>query len=114
MIGMPVANRVHPATEDDARLLRQHAAAARSRGWRATRSASCSRSVRDAALAAQANQDVPFQAIVEAVNPPRHPGRNPCSRCRSSGRTRRSRALDFRGLEVETVTVHPPAARRWI
>ena len=76
VVGTPVANRPHPATEEMLGFFVNTLPLCVSfeRGGSFT---DLLARVRDVALAAQSNQDVPFHEIVEAINPSRHPGRNP-------------------------------------
>ncbi len=57
--------------------------------------------VREATLAAYANQDLPFDAVVEAVRPDRHPGRNPLFQAMFSFHDSAAPALRLPGLETE-------------
>ena len=110
VVGTPVANRVHPLTEDMLGFFVNTLPLCvgvdedgRFRDLLAR--------VRDVALAAQSNQDVPFQAIVEAVNPPRIPGRNPLFQVSFVWQNTPQPRLELPGLDVQPVIVHPGGAK---
>ncbi|SFM71927.1 amino acid adenylation domain-containing protein [Pseudonocardia ammonioxydans] len=65
--------------------------------------------VRDADLAAFAHADVPHQAVVERVNPPREPGRNPLFQVMVAHHARTADTLP--ALPGVTVTEEPVEAR---
>ncbi|MEW1569301.1 amino acid adenylation domain-containing protein [Streptomyces sp. NPDC093509] len=67
--------------------------------------------VREADLAAFAHQDVPFEQVVEAVNPPRSAGRHPLFQVAlTMRRTTETADLDLAGLAVETTEMDVPEA----
>ena len=76
VVGTPIANRNRPEVEPlvgffvNTLVMRVQLAA--DRGFR-----ELLREVRETALAAYANQDLPFEKLVEALQPQRDPGRNP-------------------------------------
>ncbi|MBC6461931.1 amino acid adenylation domain-containing protein, partial [Actinomadura sp. HBU206391] len=57
--------------------------------------------VRETDLAAFSHQDVPFDAVVEAVNPARSPGRNPLFQVMVGYRSRTGGGFGLAGLDVE-------------
>lgn len=57
--------------------------------------------VRETDLAAFSHQDVPFDAVVEAVNPARSPGRNPLFQVMVGYRNRIGGGFELAGLDVE-------------
>ncbi|WP_443098601.1 non-ribosomal peptide synthetase [Streptomyces fulvorobeus] len=66
--------------------------------------------VRETDLAAFANQDVPFESLVEALNPERVPGANPLFQVSVSMQTGDWTELAFQDLEVEWQGVGPGLA----
>src|SRR5690606_11842075 len=66
---------------------------------------------RDRSLAARSNQDIPLQAIVEAVNPARLPGRNPLFQVSFVWQNTPQPKLELPGLSVESIPVHPGGAK---
>ncbi|MFI7236910.1 amino acid adenylation domain-containing protein [Streptomyces cyaneofuscatus] len=66
--------------------------------------------VRETDLAAFANQDVPFESLVEALNPERVPGANPLFQVSVSMQTGEWTELAFQDLEVEWQGVGPGLA----
>ena len=64
------------------------------------------RRVQEVTLAAFAHQDVPFEAVVEGLNPTRGPNHSPLFQVIFSVRDDRGRGLDLPGIEAETVEVH--------
>ena len=77
VVGSPVANRRRKETADLDRLLPQHRRAADEARRRSAPRARSLRQVRQTVLEALENQDVSFDRVVEAVKPPRVPGRHP-------------------------------------
>ncbi|MDY7088054.1 MAG: amino acid adenylation domain-containing protein [Actinomycetota bacterium] len=67
--------------------------------------------VRDADLAAFAHQDVPFEAVVEAVNPPRSLSRHPLFQVMVVHRQYAADAFTLDGLEVADEPLHTGTAR---
>ncbi|MFF4032645.1 amino acid adenylation domain-containing protein [Streptomyces sviceus] len=57
--------------------------------------------VRDTHLAAYGHQDIPFERVVEALNPPRSTGRNPLFQIMLQVTSGRRETLDLPGVEVE-------------
>ncbi|MEU7138541.1 amino acid adenylation domain-containing protein [Nocardia sp. NPDC046473] len=69
--------------------------------------------VRETDLGAFAHQDVPFDQVVEAVNPVRSPGRNPLFQVGLSFRNDAEADIDFAGLAIELMSeVFGPIAAR--
>ena len=66
--------------------------------------------VRDTALGVYAHQELPFEKIVEAVRPPRDPGRNPLVQVnvRVEGR---EPELKLRGIRATPIVIDPGIAR---
>ncbi|MFF4036401.1 amino acid adenylation domain-containing protein, partial [Streptomyces sviceus] len=62
--------------------------------------------VRERSLAAYDHQDVPFDRVVEAVNPPRSANRNPLCQILLQVNTTRGAALDLPGTQTEGIV--PP------
>ncbi len=67
--------------------------------------------VRRCALGAYAHQDVPFEKIVEALNPMRHPGFNPLFQVNFRVQPSAPRSLALPGLEIRPVEVDIGFAR---
>jgi amino acid adenylation domain-containing protein/non-ribosomal peptide synthase protein (TIGR01720 family) len=63
------------------------------------------RQVRDVALAAYSNQDVPFEKLVQELMPDREPGRNPLFQVMFSLENRPGGDLHFPGLSVSPIPV---------
>ncbi|WP_134085741.1 non-ribosomal peptide synthetase [Mycobacteroides salmoniphilum] len=76
VIGSPVASRVHPATANLVGLFANMVALRNEFSDDPTLRTVLSRS-RDAVLNAQAHQELPFERLVEAINPPRSRSWNP-------------------------------------
>ncbi|MEU6575140.1 amino acid adenylation domain-containing protein [Streptomyces sp. NPDC046805] len=60
--------------------------------------------VRETSLAAYAHEDVPFERVVEAVNPPRSAGRNPLFQVMLQVLFHGATALELPGVRAERVT----------
>ncbi|MEE1757209.1 amino acid adenylation domain-containing protein [Streptomyces sp. SP18CS02] len=67
--------------------------------------------VRDTDLAALAHQDVPFEAVVEAVNPARRPGRQPFTDVVLALQNNARARVDLPGAGTEVEVVRTGAAR---
>ncbi|MEU2423990.1 amino acid adenylation domain-containing protein [Streptomyces sp. NPDC007851] len=67
--------------------------------------------VRDTHLAAYGHQDVPFERVVEALNPPRSAGRNPLFQIMLQVTGSRRETLDLAGARAERVTSLLDAAK---
>jgi non-ribosomal peptide synthetase component F len=67
--------------------------------------------VRDAGLAGLANQDLPFEAVVEALRPRRVPGRNPLFQVMVGYENRGAGDVRFPGLEQREALFGPGAAK---
>ncbi|MBW8738466.1 MAG: amino acid adenylation domain-containing protein, partial [Streptomyces turgidiscabies] len=67
--------------------------------------------VRDAALDAHAHRDVPFDALVERLNPPRSPGRHPLFQIAVAGRRDTGAEPVLPGLRVRTEAVRTATAK---
>ncbi len=59
--------------------------------------------VRDTSLAAYGHQDIPFERVVEALNPPRTPGRNPLFQIMLQVGVQADAGLELANTEVERV-----------
>ena len=102
----PIANRNRAGDRAADRVLRQHPGAAHRRGRAAAASPSCWTQVREAALGAQAHQDLPFEQLVERCSPERSLSHNPLfqvmfnhTEAAGPGQARR-----IAGLTVEDIT----------
>ena len=67
--------------------------------------------VRDACLEAYTHQEMPFDKIVEELNPPREPGRNPLFDILFNVADVSERALALTGCEVIKLAPHAPEAK---
>ncbi|HEV8558263.1 MAG TPA: amino acid adenylation domain-containing protein [Actinophytocola sp.] len=67
--------------------------------------------VREVDLAAFAHADVPFEAVVERLNPSRTPARNPLFQVMVGYHERQSNRFDFDGLPVEPVEFETRTAK---
>ncbi|MGH3754123.1 MAG: amino acid adenylation domain-containing protein [Pseudonocardiaceae bacterium] len=67
--------------------------------------------VRGCALDAYTHQDIPFEQLVEARNPPRHPGRHPLFQVMVSYQHRDDVALDLDGIEVTECEIADTSAK---
>ncbi|WP_346044517.1 amino acid adenylation domain-containing protein [Actinomadura chokoriensis] len=67
--------------------------------------------VRDAGLAGLANQDLPFEAVVEALRPRRVPGRNPLFQVMVGYENQGAGDVRFPGLEQREALFGPGAAK---
>ncbi|NED50019.1 hypothetical protein G3I24_03725, partial [Micromonospora aurantiaca] len=67
--------------------------------------------VRDAVLAGLANQDLPFEAVVEALRPRRVPGRNPLFQVMVGYENQGVGDVRFPGLEQREALFGPGAAK---
>ncbi|MDQ0937482.1 non-ribosomal peptide synthetase [Streptomyces turgidiscabies] len=67
--------------------------------------------VRDAALDAHAHRDLPFDALVERLNPPRSPGRHPLFQIAVAGRRDTGAEPVLPGLRVRTEAVRTATAK---
>ncbi|HEU4412630.1 MAG TPA: amino acid adenylation domain-containing protein, partial [Polyangiaceae bacterium] len=67
--------------------------------------------VREASLGAHAHADLPFEKLVEALNPPRRPGRAPFAQVALSLQNTPPPALDLPGLRLTPLTVEARAAK---
>src|SRR5690606_18012881 len=67
--------------------------------------------VRSGALGAFAHQDMPFERLVEALDPPRDPGRMPLFQVLFVFENMPRIALDFQGLRIETIEARPGTAK---
>ncbi|MFD8838077.1 non-ribosomal peptide synthetase [Streptomyces griseofuscus] len=67
--------------------------------------------VRDAVLDAHAHRDLPFDALVERLNPPRSPGRHPLFQIAVASQRDAHDEPVFPGLRVETETVRTDTAK---
>ncbi|WP_159731831.1 non-ribosomal peptide synthetase [Methylosinus sp. Ce-a6] len=67
--------------------------------------------VRETSLEAQENQDVPFEKVVEEVDPPRDPSRNPLVQVLFVLQNAPLRAMELPELTVEALDVRTRAAR---
>ncbi|MGW1892944.1 amino acid adenylation domain-containing protein [Streptomyces sp. NPDC002004] len=61
--------------------------------------------VREVTLAAQTHQDLPFERLVEALNPPRDPGHTPLFQALFVYQTAPGDGLDMDGLGIEPLTL---------
>ena len=100
MVGTPIADRGRRGDRGADRLLRQHAGAAPAtcparRRWR-----SCWRRVQERALGAQHHQDIPFEQVVELVQPARSLAHAPLFQVMFA-------------LAERARAAHARAARRW-
>ncbi len=109
-IGTPVANRVHPDLEPligffvNSLVLRIDAS-----GDPVFRE--LVRRVRDTALDAYAHQDLPFERLVERLQPRRNGSRNPLFQVMLALQNAPSRPLRVAGLELEPVPVETGTSR---
>ncbi|MDF5758247.1 non-ribosomal peptide synthetase [Spongiactinospora sp. TRM90649] len=67
--------------------------------------------VRDTVLHGLANQDLPFEALVEALRPRRVPGRNPLFQVMVGYENQDAGEVVFPGLEQRAALFSPPAAK---
>ncbi|MEV6397486.1 amino acid adenylation domain-containing protein [Streptomyces sp. NPDC051907] len=67
--------------------------------------------VRDTDLAAYAHQDLPFDRLVETLNPPRTPGRHPLFQIMLALQNDSASRPELRGLEVDFESVDSGAAK---
>ncbi|QKG18471.1 cyclic nucleotide binding protein [Actinomadura verrucosospora] len=67
--------------------------------------------VREAGLAGLANQDLPFEAVVEALRPRRVPGRNPLFQVMVGYENQDPGEVRFAGLEQRAASFGPSAAK---
>jgi len=67
--------------------------------------------VREQDLSAFSNQDVPFESVVEALNPPRRPGRHPLFQVMVALQVGRSARFDLSGVQLERMGVGSGSAK---
>ncbi|MER6051817.1 amino acid adenylation domain-containing protein [Streptomyces sp. NPDC001793] len=67
--------------------------------------------VRATTLAAQAHQDLPFERLVEALNPPRDPGHTPLFQTLFVYQTEPGAGLDMDGVGIEPLTLPGAVAK---
>ncbi|WP_269770245.1 non-ribosomal peptide synthetase [Cystobacter fuscus] len=107
-VGFPIAHRNHPSLEGLIGFF-ANTLVLRSRFSPSSSFLHLLSLVRESTLAAYAHQDVPFDKLVESLNPPRDPGRSPLFQVMFSLRDAHQPDLDgahllLHQLEVETQT----------
>ena len=110
-VGTPVANRTRPELEGligffvNTLVLRADLA-------RRALHASCWRAAREATLEASARQDVPFEQLVEELQPERDPSRTPLFQVMLALQNAPLGALELPGLRLQpgTPTAAPPSS----
>ena len=83
----------------------------RTRSVRRSKFRDAARRVREVCLDAYTNQDTPFEKIVEALRPPREPGRNPIFDILFNIADASERVLTLAGCEVTKLTQVNPDAK---
>ncbi len=104
VLGTPVAGRTDPATDNLVGLLANTLVLRVSAAGNPTFAQLIAR-VRDSALAAYDHADLPFERLVEAVNPVRHPGRHPLFQVLLTVNTMPPAPLRLPGLHAEDLGV---------
>ena len=101
VIGTPMANRSAARGRGADRLLRQHAGAAHRPVGRADRGGAAGAGAADGARGAGA-QDLPFEQVVEVVQPPRRLGHSPLFQAMFAWQSNEGGPLELPGLTSRT------------
>ncbi|WP_125783158.1 non-ribosomal peptide synthetase [Pseudoalteromonas rubra] len=110
LIGTPVAGRNHPDIEGligcftNSLVLRNQVDLSRSLDDLLTES-------RQAVMSAFDNQDVPFELLVERLNPPRNPSYNPIFQLWFVYHSQQFNPMKLDGVQVELVEPHNPSVK---
>jgi len=109
-IGTPVANRSHPATQDMIGFF-VNTLVLRSRLSDDTGFRQLLHQVRETALNAYAHQDVPFEMVVEAVQPERHLSQSPLFQVMFTLQNLKSEPQDLSDIHMIPIEAHSQTAK---